>query len=450
MDLLASGRLTAWLLAILALVLSLYLLLPQRDELGVELLRRWVEQQGRVGEICQMLGLTDILHTWLFWAPYALLFVNLVLCMIRRLRSTVYLCRFPEKPPRPTASWLHRELEATGLEAERVAELLRKRGYRTALAADTVYGLRGRFAIVGHWLFHLGLLALLVAGAFMAAAPDPFRGTVGVGEGEPFDLHSTPFLSATRPPAPDLPGLRFQMERIDVQTEGSRVRRFEAELSTPEGQQATIGINRPYRKGPYQVLVHGFGYMLAWAIVDEAGRRPRGAWVKLVPFPLERPDSFPLGPRFSRVHVRLYPDYVREGDVNRSRSQELRNPRFEVTVVWRGEELYQGLLEPEQRLQLGEGKEFYFLQEIRRYTLLDVFQERGPAVVFACLGIMILGLVIRYVRIRKEILVQIAGGVPRLFGRGEIFEDLFAEEFDRLGDELASANPASRDRGGAT
>jgi hypothetical protein len=453
MDSLASGRLTAWLLAILALVLSVYLFLPQEGEVGTEALRRWVEQGGLTGQLCRALGLNDVLRSWLFWGPYALLLANLVLCMIRRLRATHTLCRFPEEPPRAASSWLTRVVEARGIGTERVGEMLRRKGYRTLVAGETVYGLRGRFAIVGHWLFHLGLLALLLAGSFVAAAPDPFRGTVGVGEGEPFDLHGTPFLRTTRPPTPDLPGLRFRMERIDVQTEGSAVRRFDAQLSTPEGGRATVGINRPYRKTPYQVLVHGFGYMAGWVIVDPQGVMLRGAWVKLVPFPLERPDSFPLGPRWSRVHVHLYPDYERQGEEDRSRSRELRNPRFEARIVWRGEEIYEGLLEPEQRVQLEDGKDFFFLPEIRRYSLLDVIQEQGHATVFACLGIMISGLLVRYGRIRKEILVQRSGGALQVHGRGEIFESLFAEEFGRLTDALAAAPPRPedpQDRRGAT
>jgi hypothetical protein len=240
------------------------------------------------------------------------------------------------------------------------------------------------------------------------------------------------------------------MERIDVQTEGSAVRRFDAQLSTPEGGRATIGINRPYRRTPYQVVAHGFGYMAGWVIVDEQGRMLRGAWVKLVPFPLERADSFPLGPKWSRVHVHLYPDYERQGEEDRSRSRELRNPRFEARIVWRGEEIYEGLLEPEQRVQLEDGKDFFFLPEIRRYTLLDVIQERGHALVFACLGIMIFGLLVRYGRIRKEILVQRSGGSLQVHGRGEIFESLFAEEFGRLTDALAAAPPSPEDRRGAT
>jgi hypothetical protein len=440
--------LTVWLLAILAITLCLHLFLPQRSEVGTAVLQQWAEEKGRWGRLCHTIGLTDVLHSWPFWGPYALLIVNFALCMIRRIRSAVDALRFPEHPPRPAPSWLRREVEVEGSEVTLVAESLRKRGYRTLVSERTVYGLRGRFAVLGHWLSHLAVLVLLVGGAFATAAPDPFRGTVGVGEGEPFDVHHAPYLAANAPPRPDLPGLRLEMERIDVVTEGDDVRGFEATVSTSAGERATIGINRPYRERPFQVLVHGFGYMLGWVIVDPGGRMLNGAWVKLVPFPLEQADSFPLGPKWSRVHVRFHPDTEREGDGDHSGTRELRDPKFEVRVVWRGEEVFEGLIAPEQRVRLEADKEFFFLSDIRRYGMLDVIEERGHALVFACLAIAILGLTIRYVRMRKQILVQVGDGSLEIFGYGEILENLFAEEFARLAEELSGTNPDSGDQGG--
>jgi hypothetical protein len=175
----------------------------------------------------------------------------------------------------------------------------------------------------------------------------------------------------------------------------------------------------------------------------------RGAWVKLIPFPLRAEDSFALGVEGSKVHVvRFYPDYEREGGKDRTRSQELRNPRFNVRVVWRGQQIYKGLLEPDQRVRLEGGQEFFFLPEIRRYSLVDVMHERGHATVFTCLGVMILGLLIRYARIRKEIVVRFAQGSLQVFGRSEIFHDLFSEELTRLASEIAGAS--SRTDGGET
>jgi hypothetical protein len=442
---LASGRLTVWLLAILVLILVVYLFIPQDGQVSALAIERWVEQKGLVGRLCHALGLTAVLHSPLFWGSCELMFINLVLCMVRRIRSTLGLFRFPERVPQASPAWLRREIAAPALAEEGIADLLRKRGFRTLVDDGRIYGLRGRFAIAGHWIFHLGLLAMLVVGAFVALAPNSFRGLVGVGEGEFFALHGSPFLSARSPVAPELPDLRFQMGEIEILTEGIQTRHFEAHLTTPAGEQASIGVNRPFRQAPYQVMVHGFGYMAGWAIADAGDRMVNGAWVKLIPFPLERSDTFSIGGGESTVRVRLYPDHVLEGETHQSRSYELQNPRFTARIFWRGVKIHDGLLEPEQRVPLEDDFEFFFLPEIRRYAMLEVIQERGYAAVFACLGVMILGLAIRYFRIRKEILVQRVGGAMEVFGHGEAFESLFAEEFDQLVDTLASANPRSED-----
>ena len=62
---------------------------------------------------------------------------------------------------------------------------------------------------------------------------------------------------------------------------------------------------------------------------------------------------------------------------------------------------------------------------------------------------VIAGLLVRYARIRKEVVVQVGEGSLHLHGRGEIFEHLFAEELDHLAVELADAGPAPAQGEGA-
>ena len=147
--------------------------------------------------------------------------------------------------------------------------------------------------------------------------------------------------------------------------------------------------------------------------------------------------------------VRFYPDHQREGEQDRTLGPEPRNPRFHARVVWRGVEVHRGLLEPGERVPLEAGVEFFFLPEIRRYGLMDVVEESGHAPIFACLAVMILGLLLRYARIRKEIVVELGERSLKLHGHGEIFEHLFAEELDGLAAELANAGPSPGGRGGA-
>jgi len=448
-DFLGSGRLAVWVLAAVVALLLVYLLVPQRSRLPEQEFVAWVEASGWTGRACHALGATDVLGSRPFWALYGLLVVNLGVCMIRRTGAVRRLCRFPGRIPPPSAGWIERRIEAEGIGTEQVAARLRRRGYRVLAAQGSVYGLRGRLASLGHWMFHAALLALLLAGALLAAERDPFRARIGVGEGEAFDLDTARLMSANQPLPRELPPLRFAVDRVDLLLDEGGLERFEVILSTPEGTRLDASINRPYRSAPFQVLVHGFGYMAGWAIVNPRDRALAGAWVKLVPFPIEAEDSFPLrvgGVEEGTVHVRLDPDHDAQGSRGGSPGHELRDPRFRVRVVWRGREVFRGLLEPGERIGLEGGREFLFLPEIRKYALLDVIEERGHTVVFACLGAMILGLAIRYARLRKEILVDVGDRSLRVYGRAELLEDLFEEELERVVRELVRAPSGARER----
>jgi uncharacterized small protein (DUF1192 family) len=104
-------------------------------------------------------------------------------------------------------------------------------------------------------------------------------------------------------------------------------------------------------------------------------------------------------------------------------------------------EIYQGLLAPGERVELEAGIEFFFLPDVRKYGLLNIIEERGQVPVFACFAIMIAGLLLRYGRIRKEVVVRVGDDSLHLYGRGEIFEHLFSEDLDRLSAELAKPGP---------
>ncbi len=436
-EVLGSGRLAIALLAALALLLFAYLFVPQFGPGEDERLERWVEGAGTPWRVVRWLGLTGVRGSAWLNGTFALLSVNLLVCLIRRCRPALQRCRFPDAPHMSHVDWPSRAIDAGCLDAGEVARILRRSGYRTLVSGDLVYGLRGRWAAAGHWLFHAGLLLLIVAGAWLAARPASFRGTIGVGEGESFDLSRAPFLSTNTVVPTDGPDLRFALERIDVLTDGGEVRRLEGRLFTSNGTQAPIAINRPYREGPYQVLAHGFGHMPGWVIVDRRGRMLKGAWVKLVPFPLDGEDTFRIGPKTSDVRVRFYPDHRAAEDGDRTAGDEPRNPRFRTSIRLLGEPIYDGLLAAGERVPIGDGREFFFLPEIRRYLLLDVMRETGHRVVFAILALMILGLVLRYGRLRKEILVRAGGGSPRISGRCEILESLFEEDLERLADEMS-------------
>jgi hypothetical protein len=436
---LSSGGLAVGLLLLLVLLLGIYLFVPQSGPGPAESLDVGNAEMGPAARLDHLLGFTDIRRSGWLYGTCALLAINLMFCLIRRFTIMRLLLRFPQRIPSSIPTGHVRTIPRGDNDPQRIATLLRRKGYCTLVGERAVYGLRGRHAVIGHWLFHASLLLLLGAGAYVAASPSPFRGVVGIGEGESFDLHSAPFLGANAPVTDDLPGLRFHLDSIDLKLDGEEVRGLEAGVSTSSDGGGRIAINHPFRRSPYQVMVHGFGYMPGWVIVDQAGTMLTGAWVKLVPFPSIGEDAFRIGPRTSEVTVRFYPDYQETDGAASTASHEPRNPRFLTRITLLEETIFDGLVEPGERVALGGGREFFFLPEIRRYMLVDVIREREHLAVFAFLTLMVLGLSLRYLRLRKEILVQFDDGWLRLSGRGEILEDLFEEELERLSAELQKA-----------
>jgi hypothetical protein len=456
-DLLASGRLAVALLAILAGLLFLYLFIPQFGPGETAQLDHWVQRTGAAAELSRALGLNGIRNSWWLLGSVSLLLVNLSVCMARRVPAAIRALRVVDPPPESFREWPRRRIGGPAGNLDPIAPALRRWGFRVQESAATMYGVRGRQAILGHWLFHAGLALLIGGGSLAAIRPDPFRGAIGIGEGESFRLTEASWLSTTTPTAGEMPELEFRLERVHTGTSGDRVLEFDAFLSTPEEGEVRIGINRPYRHRPYQVMAHGFGFMPGWAIVDARGRMLRGAWVKLVPFPLQQEESFPIGPRTSKVHVLFHPDGrggngqpVPETDEPYGGGKpgpepDKTEPVFQTRIVLRGETIFDGMLAPDERVPIGGGREFFFLPEIRRYVLADVIEEKGHAITFAAFAIMIVGLGLRYGRLRKEVVVRSGPEGLELFGRAELFPHLFGEEMDRLAADLAT-RPERKDR----
>jgi hypothetical protein len=79
-DFLGSGRLAVALLAVLALLLTVYLLVPQLDP-NLPLPEGVESETGSAGRLVRALQLDDVQHSWLLYATYGLIFVNLLLCI---------------------------------------------------------------------------------------------------------------------------------------------------------------------------------------------------------------------------------------------------------------------------------------------------------------------------------------------------------------------------------
>ena len=441
--LLASNRLAIVLLILLAVLLLIYLLVPQVDTAYSDITQSGTLTSAIRTALLHFFNMYDVQRSWLLFITYILLFINLGLCQVRRFRFISQKLSFPSHPPSINAGWPYLKTIDCGLKSKSVEEMIQSKGFRLLVENDIIYGLRGRFSIAGHWIFHIGLAILIGYGLWIVTIPAPFRGIVGVGEGESFDLKTSEFLSTTRPASALAHDLAFKLEKIDALLEGEDVRKFEALLSTPRGKPSSIKINNPFRKTPYQAMIHGFGYMPGWVIVNQRGKMIYGSWLKLVQFPLFSEDSFLIGPDESKVIVSFYPNYKPDRPESEKPDQTLANPRFMTKITWKGRKVFEGLLKPREKVTLDGAHSFLFMKEVRKYAILNVIEERPYRIIFAVFGILILGVVVRYSRTRKEILINIKDESIEIYGRSEMLENLFAEELDNLVSELASTVESS-------
>jgi len=440
---LASGRVAVWVMTALLLLLIAFGVVPQFEATSPDL-AVWLEDNPVLGPILHGMELTDVRRSVLFYAAYALLMVNLSLCMVRRAIPVLRSARAPRTPPMVTPDWLSRRVPGAGLEAARA--VLRARKYHLLEHEGALYGLRGRFALAGHWTFHVGMLLLIYAGAVLTYAPDPFRGRLGVGEGEVVDIHRTPFLvhnqeGATSWFAPEhLPPLSFQLESLHWTAAEGEVREIEATLIDAEGQRHDVGINRPYRHYPFQVMLDSMGFMPGW-VLERNGLLLSSAWVKLPSAPGDQADAFSLGFHGMVARVVFEPDITRRTYLEHS---EPTKPAFVIEILQGEERLFKGMVAPGQTITLDrKGTTFRILPEIRRYALMEVVKEGEHRPIFAFFFVMIIGLGIRYWKIRKEVVVREDGIGLLVAGRTEMHPHLFAEELEAMVAEITPSGARS-------
>ncbi len=167
LDSLGSIRLTIPLLTILTIAAAVGGIIPQAPNTpNAELLYR---SYGRFwNNIIKILLLDDVFHSWWFIALLGLFSVNLLICMVRRLRRTI---RFLTTPLRPlsergaknaaVASWGGK---GRGEVRETARQVLRRRRFKFREEGDQLFGERWRFSRLAPDLIHLGILVILIGG----------------------------------------------------------------------------------------------------------------------------------------------------------------------------------------------------------------------------------------------------------------------------------------------
>jgi cytochrome c biogenesis protein len=290
---LTSMRTALLLLMLLAVAAVPGSILPQ-NRVDPGRVQQYLADHTKLGPVLRRLGMFDVYASPWFSAIYLLLFASLVGCVIPRTRQHAKAMR--ARPPR-TPRRLDRMPEHAvrsvaaapdaALAAARTA--LRKGRYRVADDASgedggSVAAERGYLAETGNLLFHLGLLALLVAVA--TGSLYGYSGQAIVVEGEQF-ADTLPrydsFKAGSRVDTDNLPPFWFRLNSMKVAFEekamGSQfgaARTFEANITvkdSPDAAERTqvIEVNEPLDVNGTRVFLSGNGYAPVITVRDGRG-----------------------------------------------------------------------------------------------------------------------------------------------------------------------------------
>lgn len=254
----SSGRVTAALIALLALALALSAVFPQVP-IGVDNVEseRWLSETTasyrEFGPFLRTVGAFTILQSFWLRLLWALLAYNLALRLADQLRWLAYAWRRPGAPPplRPGLATAHLAVTTTAERAlATVEELLRARYPCFVKAQDAdraaLYGRRGRPAAAVGPLLTAGLLLLLVGQGINL--------TVGWRTaGRPMTAHSSAVLPLTG-------GVQLSLASFGRDSAAAPV-----SLTWPDGrqEQREIGAYRPARVGNLWIVQLDAGPALA-------------------------------------------------------------------------------------------------------------------------------------------------------------------------------------------
>jgi len=279
-----------FLLAVAAIPGSTF---PQRGTNPVEV-SQYIVRNPTWGPVLNRLGMFDVFAAPWFAAIYLLLMASLAGCVIPRTRLHWRAMRAqpPAAPSRLSRLPEHRtlELECSPADVLTAAEtVLRAQRWRVRREvvesgeSTWVAGEKGYLRETGNLLFHLALLALLVAVA--AGGMFGAKGQVIVREGSAFSNTLTQYDSFS-------PGRLFKADRLvpftvrldqfraTYQEDGMQrgaPREFAADVvySTGPGtaeRKATIGVNEPLAIDGTKVFLVGHGYAPTFVIKDATGK----------------------------------------------------------------------------------------------------------------------------------------------------------------------------------
>lgn len=410
-----------FVIALLTALYALGLLVPQRATVGAPAWEAWREQSPRLVRALEVSGLADVYRAPGTYVALGFFFASLAAVIAERLPRLVRRTRLGHGLPLDPAALAPRketssvEAAAPGDAVARAASLLSGAGYRVhAPGGASVRAVRFRLAPLGFVLFH-GAFALLLAGG-IALDLTRFSGVAEVGVGEPFDARGDGY--AERPRERRLgvrrPELSFIVTGVRPRSEQGHPMSLHVDLLLPgERSPRVANVNEPVNVGTTSVLSLSAGAMPLFTCDFEGAHD--GAWVKIVPNASGRTQLL-LEPCGLDVLARLADPEVagaspREGQgvmlstAGVSGLETVARTGVEVAVRGPDGAIATGVLRPGDSIATPDGRRVLHLPDLRYYAKLQIVDERGGSLLWAAFILGTVGLVLRLVLYRREIVV---------------------------------------------
>lgn len=430
LNILRSIKLSIALIISLSIIFLLGLWIPQKSLLGKDLYLKFKAENPLLSSIVEKIGFTDIYTSPITLILWSLFFLNLLLVMLKRISIVKKRVSYPIIKDESFS--LYSFSDEIKIENPQNLNKLKRafKGYKFFGSEDNFLAIRNRFSPVATILFHISFFILLLGG--LITVYTRFGANLEIAEGESFTGGLAQYSQIiTLPKIGTHPNISFLVEKIEPEV----INNVPTDLKVyvrDDKKKSIIRINKPLKaKDGTYFVIKNLGIAPLFILYDKEGKEIDGAYVRLDVL-RGKLDKFVFD-KYT-INAEFFPDFYIEGNKILTRSEEIKNPAFYLSIIGEGGFFKEGLIKPNERLSLN-GHELE-IKEIIYWVKFLVVKEKGLWIVYFGFLLISIACIWRLIFYRREIrgiVKQTENGmVLMLGGRSEFYKALFKDEFERI------------------
>jgi hypothetical protein len=435
MKYLSSLRFTLLLISLLGAMFLAGLWIPQQSLLTPARYSQWKAASPSLVAFFEALGLTSVYASPLMLTLWGFFFLNLSLVMWQRLPLIKKRIALPEGRPGDPATVPGYSFRASyplpaDMDGASVLGFLRRNRFTVLGDQAAFYGIKNRLSPIAFGLFHISFFFILLGG--LTSLYTRFAGVLEIAQGETFQGDLTSYVPTPQMPKIGVPPrVVFTVKSIAPQMKNGTPTGLKVGMVDNLGVAQEADVNRPYKRDDTTFIVNNVGVSPLFVVTDRTGREIDGAYMKLHVMGGAQ-DVFSLAGYHFRA--RFYPDYFSQNGVPGTRSREIKNPMFDISVELKGQTIARGLVAKGGTLAFGDHQ--LVLRDLPLWVSFSVIKEQGLALIYTGIAIASLAIFWRFLLYRREILgaVREENGERRLLiaGRSDFYKSLAGDEFTEL------------------